>query len=39
MIDCASYLAPPPGLADFDISQDGRRATFSYKGDLYLDAY
>src|SRR6478672_3406658 len=30
------YLAPPPGLADFDVSQDGRRATFSYKGDLYL---
>jgi dipeptidyl aminopeptidase/acylaminoacyl peptidase len=30
------YLAPPPGLADFDISADGRRVTFSYKGDLYL---
>src|SRR5215213_1730446 len=30
------YLAPPPGLADFDISADGRHVTFSYKGDLYL---
>ena len=30
------YLAPPPGLADFDVSQDGRRVAFSHKGDLYL---
>jgi dipeptidyl aminopeptidase/acylaminoacyl peptidase len=30
------YLAPPPGLGDFDVSKDGRRATFSYNGDLYL---
>jgi dipeptidyl aminopeptidase/acylaminoacyl peptidase len=30
------YLAPPPGLADFDVSNDGRRAAFSYKGDLYF---
>src|SRR5687767_981695 len=30
------YLAPPPGLADFDVSSDGRRVAFSYKGDLYI---
>ena len=29
-------LAPPPGLADFDVSQDGRRVAFSYNGDLYI---
>src|SRR4051794_15910363 len=32
------YLAPPPGLSDFEVSQDGRKATFTYKGDLYLAA-
>ncbi len=30
------YLAPPPGLADYSVSQDGRRVAFSHKGDLYL---
>ena len=29
-------LAPPPGLADFDISQDGRQVTFAYAGDIYV---
>ena len=32
------YLAPPPGLADYDVSQDGRRVAFSHKGDIYLAA-
>jgi dipeptidyl aminopeptidase/acylaminoacyl peptidase len=32
------YLAPPPGLADFNVSSDGRRAAFSYQGDLYVAA-
>jgi len=30
------YLAPPAGLADYSVSQDGRRVAFSHKGDLYL---
>jgi dipeptidyl aminopeptidase/acylaminoacyl peptidase len=30
------YLEPPEGIADFDISRDGARAAFSYRGDLYL---
>ena len=29
------FLAPPEGLADFDLSHDGTRAAFAYKGDLY----
>lgn len=31
-----TYLLPQAGLASFDVSQDGRRVAFSYKGDLYL---
>jgi dipeptidyl aminopeptidase/acylaminoacyl peptidase len=31
-----NYLLPPPGLNSFDISEDGRRIAFGYKGDLYL---
>lgn len=31
-----NYLLPPPGLNSLDISEDGKRIAFSYKGDLYL---
>jgi dipeptidyl aminopeptidase/acylaminoacyl peptidase len=30
------YLQPPAGLAGFELSRDGRRAAFAYKGDLWL---
>lgn len=30
------YLEPPQGLTGFDLSRDGSRAAFSYRGDLYL---
>lgn len=30
------YVPPPEGIAEFDISRDGTRAAFSYRGDLYL---
>ncbi len=30
------YLMPPAGLAGFELSRDGSRAAFSYKGDLYM---
>ena len=33
-----NYLMPKVGLSDFDLSADGRRAAFSYQGDLYLVA-
>jgi dipeptidyl aminopeptidase/acylaminoacyl peptidase len=29
------YLAPPGGLAAYDLSEDGTRAVFSYRGDLF----
>jgi dipeptidyl aminopeptidase/acylaminoacyl peptidase len=31
-----NYLLPQLGLNSFDISEDGKRVVFSYKGDLYL---
>ena len=30
------YLPPPPGLASFDLSHDGSKAVFSYRGDLFI---
>ncbi len=30
------YLAPPSGLADFELSRNGSLAAFSYRGDLYV---
>jgi dipeptidyl aminopeptidase/acylaminoacyl peptidase len=30
------YVPPPAGLSSFDLSDDGRIAAFSYKGDLYI---
>jgi len=30
------YVEPPEGIGDYDISKDGSRAAFSYRGDLYL---
>src|SRR5262249_48179347 len=30
------YLPPPEGLADYDLSADGTRAVFSYRGDLWV---
>jgi dipeptidyl aminopeptidase/acylaminoacyl peptidase len=32
------YLPPEPGVAAFSVSDDGKRAAFAYKGDLYLAA-
>lgn len=32
------YLAPPEGLTDFEVSRDGTRAAFSYRGDLWTVA-
>lgn len=29
------YLPPPAGLTSFDLSDDGSKAVFSYRGDLY----
>ncbi len=31
-----NYLAPANGIREFDISSDGSRVAFSYRGDLYL---
>lgn len=31
-----NYLLPQLGLSSFDISEDGKRVAFSFKGDLYL---
>jgi hypothetical protein len=31
-----NYLVPPAGLTSFDLSKDGRKAVFSYCGDLFL---
>ncbi|MBV9081570.1 MAG: prolyl oligopeptidase family serine peptidase, partial [Acidobacteriaceae bacterium] len=31
------YVPPQGGLTSFDISQDGSRAVFSYRGDLFLE--
>ncbi len=30
------YLPPPAGLTSFDLSEDGTKAIFSYRGDLFL---
>jgi dipeptidyl aminopeptidase/acylaminoacyl peptidase len=30
------FLPPADGLADFDLAQDGSRAAFVYRGDLYV---
>ncbi len=30
------YLPPPGGLTSFDLSEDGSKAVFSYRGDLFL---
>src|SRR5689334_687331 len=30
------YLQPPAGLSSFDVSDDGRKIAFAYKGDLYV---
>ncbi len=30
------YQMPPAGLAAFDLAEDGSRAVFGYKGDLYI---
>jgi dipeptidyl aminopeptidase/acylaminoacyl peptidase len=30
------YTLPAPGVAGFDVSQDGTQVAFSYKGDLFL---
>lgn len=30
------YLPPPAGLTGFDLSEDGTKAVFSYRGDLFL---
>jgi dipeptidyl aminopeptidase/acylaminoacyl peptidase len=30
------YVMPPAGLGSFDLSPDGWRVAFSYKGDLYI---
>lgn len=31
-----NYLPPPSGLNSFDLSEDGTKAIFSYRGDLFL---
>jgi dipeptidyl aminopeptidase/acylaminoacyl peptidase len=31
-----AFVAPAEGIADFDLSRDGGRAAFSYRGDLYV---
>lgn len=33
-----NYLPPPAGVSSFDLSEDGKQAVFSYRGDLYLTA-
>ena len=30
------YVMPPEGIAAFQMSRDGRRATFAYQGDIYI---
>src|ERR1700722_17454609 len=30
------YLAPRPGLTGYDLSEDGKQAVFSYRGDLFV---
>jgi dipeptidyl aminopeptidase/acylaminoacyl peptidase len=30
------FLPPPAGLTSFDLSEDGTKAVFSYRGDLFL---
>src|SRR5205085_9711464 len=30
------YLMPPDGIAAFQMSRDGSRATFAYQGDIYV---
>ncbi len=30
------YLPPPAGLTSFDLAEDGTKAIFSYRGDLFL---
>jgi dipeptidyl aminopeptidase/acylaminoacyl peptidase len=32
------YLAPRAGLAGYDLSEDGKQAVFSYRGDLFIAA-
>jgi dipeptidyl aminopeptidase/acylaminoacyl peptidase len=32
------YLAPRGGLTSYDLSEDGKKAVFSYRGDLFLVA-
>ncbi len=32
------YIAPRAGLAGYDLSEDGKQAVFSYRGDLFLAA-
>jgi dipeptidyl aminopeptidase/acylaminoacyl peptidase len=31
-----NYVPPPPGVTSFDLSEDGREAVFSYRGDLFV---
>lgn len=31
-----NYLVPPAGLTSFDLSEDGTKAVFSYRGDLFV---
>ncbi len=33
-----NYLPPRTGVASYDLSEDGKQAVFSYRGDLYLVA-
>ena len=32
------YLPPPGGVASYDLSEDGKQAAFSYRGDLFIAA-
>jgi dipeptidyl aminopeptidase/acylaminoacyl peptidase len=32
------YIPPRAGIASFDLSQDGAKAVFSYRGDLYVES-
>jgi dipeptidyl-peptidase 4 len=32
------YVPPRGGIASFDLSQDGAKAVFSYRGDLYVES-
>jgi len=31
-----NYVVPPAGLTSFDLSEDGAKAVFSYRGDIFL---